>query len=254
MVSKDIKAEVNWSSLTPDQRLERRMAAWTSAAGIKFASPEAEAAYRERVASIADALLLKKSPRRVPVVPGLGAFAEEYCGYTHKDTMYDVNKAIDVMNKCTLDFRPDVVAAGNAYPGRVWEALDFKLYVWPGHGLADDAEGVQYVEDEYMPVDDYDAFIKDPNDYWNRVYLPRVLTAMEPLKKLAPVLAGSGATAAIPSTLSAYGLPEVQAAPSEDDGRRQGNERVAATDRGRQPAPRDSRISHDGGRDFEGAL
>jgi hypothetical protein len=211
MTSGDTQAERNWSSLTPDQKLERRMAAWTSASGIRFESPAAEAAYKERVGNIADALLLKKLPTRVPVVPGLGGFAEEYCGYTHKETMYDVAKAIDVMNRCTLDFQPDVVAAGNAYPGRVWEALDFKLYVWPGHGLSDDAEGVQYVEDEYMPVGDYDVFIRDPNDYWNRVYLPRVLATMEPLTKIAPVLAGSGATAAIPSTVSAYGLPEVQA-------------------------------------------
>ena len=30
MISDDTQAERNWSSLTPDQKLERRMTAWTS--------------------------------------------------------------------------------------------------------------------------------------------------------------------------------------------------------------------------------
>ena len=116
MVSK-ANQQPNWNSLTPDQKLDKRMSAWLSAEGVKFASPEAESAYKERIGNIADALLLKRRPRRVPVVAGLGSFAEEYCGYSHKDTMYDVNKAIDVMNRCTLDFQTDVVSAGNSYPG-----------------------------------------------------------------------------------------------------------------------------------------
>ena len=211
MVAKPTKTKQDdWDALTPDQKLERRMAAWLSTEGIKFASPEAEAAYRERTGNIADALLLKRTPKRVPVVAGLGSFAEQYCGYSHKDIMYDVNKAIDVMERCTLDFQTDVVSAGNSYPGRVWEAVDFKLYIWPGHGLSDDADGVQYVEDEYMPFEDYDDFIADPTAYWNRVYLPRVLGTLEPIKRLGYPLAGSGATAAIPGSMSWYGQPEVQ--------------------------------------------
>jgi uroporphyrinogen-III decarboxylase len=63
-----------------------------------------------------------------------------------------------------------------------------------------------------MGPEEYDAFIKDPTGYWGRVYLPRVMGSLEPLKKLAYPLCGSGATSSIPSSLSAYGLPEVQAA------------------------------------------
>ena len=210
MASNNVQ-DANWTALTPDQKLEKRMAAWLSTEGIRFVSGEAESAYKERTNIIADALLLKRTPKRVPVVTGLGSFAEQYCGYSHKDIMYDVDKAIDVMNKCTLDFRPDVVSAGNSYPGKVWESVDFKLYIWPGHGLSDDADGVQYVEDEYMPFEDYDAFIRDPSAYWNHVYLPRVLGTLEPIQRLGYQLAGSGATAAIPGSMNWYGRPEVQA-------------------------------------------
>ncbi|MBI4296484.1 MAG: hypothetical protein HY667_05150 [Chloroflexi bacterium] len=203
--------EATWQSLSPDEKLEKRLAVWLSAPGVKFASPEAAAAYKERVINMKDAMLLRKAPARVPVIPNLGAFAEAYCGYSHKDVMYDVDKAIEVMNRCTLEFQIDTVIGSNAQPGMVYDSVDFKLYSWPGHGLADDADGVQYNEGEYMGADEYDDFIKDPTYYWDRTYLPKVMGAMEPLQKLYP-LCGSGATSSIPSSVSAYGLPEVQAA------------------------------------------
>lgn len=205
-------AEKPWNELSPEQKLQKRLDAWLSPPGVKFASPEAEAAYKERVTIMSDALTLRKRPARVPIIPGLGSFAETYCGYIHKDIMTDVDKAIDVMNRCTVDFDLDTRSGANAYSAKVWELVDFKLYTWPGHGLADDADGVQYVEDEFMPPEEYGDFTRDPTAYWNRVYLPRILGSMEPLSKLPYVLCGMGATAGIPATMSAFGLQDVVAA------------------------------------------
>ena len=211
MVSCPSMVDANWKLLTPEQKLEKRFAAWLAAPGIQFASPEAAKKYKARATNIKDALELKKRPSRVPVIPNFGAFAESHCGYSHGDLMYDVNKGIDVMNRCTQEFDVDVVAGGNATPGVVYEMVDFKLYVWPGHGLAEDADGVQFVESDYMKPEEYDAFTKDPTYFWDRYYLPRIMTTMEPLQKLYP-LCGMGATSSIPTAMSAYGQPDVQAA------------------------------------------
>ncbi|MFC1948770.1 uroporphyrinogen decarboxylase family protein [Chloroflexota bacterium] len=212
MITEEITSTQNWQKLTPEEKLEKRLEAWLSAPGVEFASDKAREDYTERVTNIIDAMQLKKVPRRVPVTPMLGAFATAYCGYTQYDIMNDVDKAIEVTTKCTLDFQPDTVMGAMATPAKLYEIVDFKLYTWPGDGLPADADGVQYVEDEYMTVDEYDALIENPTEYWQRTYLPRIMGALAAFNKLPYPLCGAGATAAIPSTLSAYGLPEVQAA------------------------------------------
>lgn len=55
---------------------------WLSPQGVKFVSPEAEKAYKERVTRIKDAIQLKKKPDRVPVFPIAGFFPAFYSGIT----------------------------------------------------------------------------------------------------------------------------------------------------------------------------
>ncbi|MEK7354275.1 MAG: uroporphyrinogen decarboxylase family protein [Chloroflexota bacterium] len=203
--------EVPWERLSPDAKLERRFAAWLAAPGVQFATPQAKADYQSRVTNVIDALQLKKTPSRIPVLPGLGGFAEAYCGYTTYDVMHDVDKAIDVMTRCTLEFQIDTTVGANAQSARVWELLDFKTYIWPGHGLPADADGVQFNEGEYMPVAEYDAFLDDPTDYYWRIYLPRILGALGPLSTL-PYLPYAGQTASVPSSLNVFGRPEIESA------------------------------------------
>jgi hypothetical protein len=58
----------------------------------------------------------------------------------------------------------------------MFEALDYKLYNWPGHGVAKEAS-YQYNEEEWMLPEDYDHLISDPTDYMVRTYLPRTVGA-----------------------------------------------------------------------------
>ena len=86
----------------------------------------------------------------------------------------------------TSIYRPDVLAFTiNIAPVKVYDALDYKLYDWPGHGVDEDS-GYQYNEAEYMKADEYDKLIADPSNYWQRFYLPRVIGAMEPWATLDP--------------------------------------------------------------------
>ncbi len=197
----------NWQSLTADEKLERRIKAWLEAPGINFVSSQAKADYKARVTRLLDAMQLRK-PDRVPIIPSLGGLAAAYCGYTHKDMMYDADKAIEVATRCTLDFQFDVkIAAGGAglSIGRVGETLEDRLYSWPGHGVADD-NTFQFNEGEYMKADEYDDLIQDPSDFWWRIHLPRLWGAAEPLAKLMPLAQLSE------DSISRFGIPEVQQA------------------------------------------
>lgn len=200
--------EKPWRELSPDEKLQRRLAAWLAAPGIKFATPEAEADYKARVTRLIDAILLEKTPDRVPVTPSFGEFGATYCGYSPKDIMYDVDKAIEVANRCTLDFQFDAkIGAGGAFAqqGRVNEILDNRLYSWPGHGVPDDGS-FQFNEGEYMMADEYDAIILDPSDYWWRTYLPRVLGATGALANLMPLAQVNF------NNVTRFGVPAVQTA------------------------------------------
>lgn len=200
-----------WQSLTPDEKLERRFAAWLSASGIDFATPEAELDHKSRTKRYAKVVQLQGIPDRVPVLSNLGGFAAAYYGYTAKDMMYDVNKVIDVMTRATLEFQVDTkIDPGNNGPGGVHDALDLKMYSWPGRGLPEN-EGLQFKDIEYMKADEYDALIRDPSDYWLRTHLPRMLGALEPFSMLRSSLHIYDIIS-VRGYVAPYGEPKVQAA------------------------------------------
>ena len=94
-------------------------------------------------------------------------------------------------------------------PGRANEIMQSLTMKWPGHGLAEDAEMRQYVEGEYMMADEYDHLLRDPGDFFLRVYLPRTEAALAPLRKLTPFRHTLGMSVMV---LAAAGQPDVRAA------------------------------------------
>ena len=170
---------------TPDERFDARMRAWLEPAGVEFVSPDAERAYRERVGLLRDAIELKK-PARVPIAPWMGLFPGLSSGLTARETYYDYDRLADAWMRFHADYPQDVLAFSiNIVPTHLYDALDYRLYDWPGHGVPDDS-GYQYNEREWMAADEYDLLIADPSNYWQRYYLPRVIGALEPWKDLAP--------------------------------------------------------------------
>ena len=165
-------SETAWAELTPHEKRERRFASWISAEGIRFVSPEAEAAYKGRVRRLIDAIKLNK-PDRVPVPPFLGEFVATYAGYTQKDITYDADKAIDAATRCTVELDFDAKTPAGLPEGRVWEILDNRQRNWPGQSLPENGSP-QFIEGEYMKADEYDAFIMDETNFRWRTYLPRV--------------------------------------------------------------------------------
>ena len=73
-----------WEKMSSSQKQEAFLAKWASGEGIEFAGDEARASYQYRAGLIKDAIQLKKTPDRVPVVP-LAIFAPiGLYGYTRE--------------------------------------------------------------------------------------------------------------------------------------------------------------------------
>jgi uroporphyrinogen-III decarboxylase len=180
---------------------------------VEFASEEAKSAYKARVTRIKDAIQLRKTPDRIPVFPLIGFFPAYYSGLTPYDMMYDYGKLKMAFKKYVLDFEPDAHAGAiGPGPGRFFEIMDYKLYAWPGHGVAKE-HSYQCIEGEYMKADEYDMLIQDPSYYFLTAYFPRIFGALEPFKKLPePIHILEMYGGFTPVNFIFFGMPDVQEA------------------------------------------
>lgn len=70
--------------------------------------------------------------------------------------------------------------------GMALDRLDFTSLRWTSHG-ADPNANLQYIDQEFMTVKEYDAFLFDPTDYYPKTYLPRVASAFAAIRLLPDV-------------------------------------------------------------------
>ncbi len=197
----------DWSLLSPEEKREERFNVWRHPQGVKFSSSEAELAFKKRVERFIAAYKVEK-PDRVPVSLNIGATPAYLAGSDLHSVMYDYEKAKNIWMKFNQDIEMDTLASpGMVLPGRVYDLMDYRLYSWPGHRLPVSATGIQFVEGEYMKADEYDALIRNPSDFWQRTYIPRVFGAFESFKFLQPLttIIELPATHFIP-----YSRPDVQ--------------------------------------------
>ena len=170
-----------------EEKREERFRNWLSAPGVQFVSPAAEQGYRARLTRIIRAIRVQE-PDRVPCILPAGQFPAPYAGITVRTAMYDYEEMKRAWRKFLYDFDGDtcVIPGVSVTSGRANEITKTRISVWPGHGLPEDAGMAQFVEGEYMKADEYDALLKDPADFFMRVYLPRTMEAFEPFRKLPP--------------------------------------------------------------------
>jgi uroporphyrinogen-III decarboxylase len=177
-------AEKTWAEMTPDEKRAVRIERWRNP-GIPFASPEAEAAYKARIDRLLKAINLEQ-PDRVPVALTAGWWPAVRAGLTPYEAMSDAARAAQAWVDFNLEFPMDAMVSPVLYttPASVFETIDYKLYSWPGHGVAKDAS-YQYNEKEWMLAEEYDHLISDPTDYMLRTYLPRTVGAFAGFGKLS---------------------------------------------------------------------
>jgi hypothetical protein len=208
--------EKKWEEMSADEKQEAQFQKLLSpkdpeGKDFKFQSPEAEKSYKDRITRIKDAIQFKKLPDRVPVCPLPNMFPYTYAGLTIQEAMYDYEKCVAAFRKYVLDFEPDMhIGASGPGPGKFFEILDYKLYAWPGHGVAP-TSSYQCHEGEYMKAEEYDILITDPTFFFSNVYLPRVFGALEPWGML-PLLPGIVEMYGVAFNFIPFGLPPVQGA------------------------------------------
>src|SRR5512135_950349 len=147
-----------WKQLTREEKRAVRLDRWLNPPDVKFRSQTAEKNYKERVTRLTKALLLQE-PDRVPVSLPAGNFPAYYSGYDLKRVMYDYKALRQSYTKFLHDFGDSMdtyIGPGLTHSGNVLEILKYRLYKWPGHGVADNVNTYQYVEGEYMFANEYD--------------------------------------------------------------------------------------------------
>jgi hypothetical protein len=178
----------DWAQRTPAQKREYRLNGFLNPAHVGFVSPEAEKAYKIRAQRYVDAFNVKE-PDRVPVNLPVGDLPNIMRGVSMYNAMYDVEKAIEACRNFNHKYSDELeyYATPFSTPGKAMEILDYKLYALPGHGLSIDAPSYQFVEGEYMKLEEYEDFFRDPSDFWLRIYLPKIFGALEGFRHLPPL-------------------------------------------------------------------
>ena len=169
-------AEKPWAEMTADERRASRIEGWRNPE-VEFATPEAEATTRPGW-TVCWPRLSPVKPDRVPVSITSGWWPAARAGMTPYEAMHDAARAAQAWVDFNLEFQPDAMVSPLLYttPASVFEVLDYKLYSWPGHGVAKESS-YQYNEKEWMLPEEYDHLISDPSDYMLRTYLPRTVGA-----------------------------------------------------------------------------
>jgi uroporphyrinogen-III decarboxylase len=179
----------NWAEMTREQKREERMKNWLAGTGIRFRDARAEKMYTER-AMRQKKVMMCEIPDRVPVQMPSGNFPAYYSGYNLKRVMNDYEALEQSWLKFMEDFYDDMdnfMGPGLVHSAPVMEIIDYKSYKWPGHGLGDDVNSFQFVEEPIMEASEYDALIEDPSDFSFRVLMPRTVGTLKPLEKFPPL-------------------------------------------------------------------
>ncbi|MBI5649321.1 MAG: hypothetical protein HZC40_02560 [Chloroflexi bacterium] len=135
----------------------------------------------ERTARVQAAYELRV-PDRVPIALNFGYMLARLGGITNQELERNPVKAQELLEHCALRFEPDIIS-GLGFLPHASIALGDRQTKWAGYGL--DANGTfQYVEDEYMKAEEYDAFLDDPTDFTLRTFLPRAFSELEGLASL----------------------------------------------------------------------
>ncbi len=206
--------EKKWEQMSADEKQEvafQKLLAPKDPEGndLQFQSPEAKANYKASIIRLKDAIQLKESDQvPVTVLPSMFPFTN--AGMTVEEAMYDYDKCAAAFKDFILEYQPDMhIGAAAPGPGKFFEIVDYKLYAWPGHGVAPE-HSYQCIEDEYMLPEEYDLFLTDPSFYFRNFYLPRVFGALEGFTMLPP-FTGILEMYGVAFNFVPFALPPVQA-------------------------------------------
>ncbi|MGM0432097.1 MAG: uroporphyrinogen decarboxylase family protein [Spirochaetota bacterium] len=142
------------------------------------------AAYQKRLNRVMQAVHLQE-PDRVPNMTIMEAFPCYYAGISIQEAQHDYSRAAAAFDTFFEHFKPDLGwDPVTIYSAKVMSTPGFQLLRWPGHGIDDPNQMYQFIEEEYMKAEDYDAFIADPTHYLQSTYIPRIFSKLQGLRHL----------------------------------------------------------------------
>lgn len=206
----DNASDLKTATTSTEDKQRLRLAAWQAIDGKQFESSAIADLYRQRTTRFADIVQLKQ-PDRVPSVMMAAGITSRYAGISYADTFYDTEKVTGATLKFVKEFQPEymLLMSGGAF-GKAYDLLGYNTYKWPGNALPDTMP-FQYIENEYMPAEDYDALINNPEGYMLRTYLPRVFDHLKGLR-LIPSLFTPVELLGVGFMLGGLSAPPLQAA------------------------------------------
>ena len=176
-----------WAQLSPEQKRAKRIGWWQSSAEeINFVDEEARAAYKARMQRMIDVYNISE-PDRVPVRFHIAQLPFYLYGSDYYTGIHNYEKTVEIYEKFNAEHAEELdsyFSPAMVFSGKAFDILDYRLYLWPGHGLPAESAEIQYVEGEYMKAEEYDVLILNPSDFWMRIYLPRVFGAFESFRIL----------------------------------------------------------------------
>jgi hypothetical protein len=175
MVTSNTTPGTDWTQLSPQQKREWRLNHFLTAPEVKFVSRQAAANYRKRAQRLVKVFNLEE-PDQVPVSPPVASLPFLVYKADYYSAMYDFELTSRIFKRFNEEYAEEFEAFTSpvwVIPGKAYDILDYKSYAYPGHGLPRTSTGFQFVENEYMKADEYDAFIRNPSDFFMRTYMPR---------------------------------------------------------------------------------
>ena len=115
-----------------------------------------------------------RKPDRIPVMPQVvHYFPTRIKGVSNKDAGYDNALRYQLHEGSRPRVRLGLGGTQRLFPSEAFEAVAVKQIRWPGGDLPDDSP-FQFVENEWLAEDEYDAFLADPNGFTLTRMLPRI--------------------------------------------------------------------------------
>lgn len=101
-----------------------------------------------------------------------------YSGATNQEIVYDPQKWLEAEKAFIRAFPETDVLRNNRFWAPLYDAIGIKTYKFPGRDLPPTGQ-IQFVEDEYMKGDEYDALINNPAEFMMERFIPRVFGEMD---------------------------------------------------------------------------
>ncbi len=143
--------------------------------------------YDARLKRVDDAIALRV-PDRVPVASShMLYYMTKVKGISNKDAMTDHAKRLEAWKQVTVELNLDMSIHPIVLPpAQPFSLLQMKQFKWPGEELGDNSS-FQFVENEYLKADEYDAFLENPGDFTFRTLWPRLSETLSILSMLPPL-------------------------------------------------------------------